>query len=95
MSEEKTEEKAEEKTAPADRLCSEIQLFDLCEKGVCRDKNGRYCTNEELLAKFEAIKEEDEANSLVYDEEELEDGDDFDDDEMSDDFNEDDYAEDD
>jgi hypothetical protein len=41
------------------RLCSEIQLFDLCSKEDCRDKDGRYCSNSEMLARFEAISEDD------------------------------------
>lgn len=86
------EEKPEEKTAPAERLCSEIQLFDLCELDSCRHKRGRFCTNEDLLAKFENIKEEDDADSLVYDEDEMEEGDDLDFDEVSEDFEEGDYV---
>jgi hypothetical protein len=54
----------------AERLCSEIQLFDLCDLDSCRFKRSRFCTNEELVAKFEAIKEEDEQNALLYEEEE-------------------------
>lgn len=42
------------------RLCSEIQLFDLCDLEYCDYKEGRYCTKEDLLALFEGIKEEDE-----------------------------------
>lgn len=42
------------------RLCSEIQLFDLCSKDTCTCRDGRYCSNSEMLAKFEAISEEDE-----------------------------------
>ncbi len=41
------------------RLCSEIQLFDLCSKDTCARKNGRFCADPDLLAKFEAISEED------------------------------------
>jgi hypothetical protein len=37
------------------RLCSEIQLFDLCAKDVCGHKDGRYCTKGDILARFEAI----------------------------------------
>jgi len=85
------EEKPEEKTAPADRLCSEIQLFDLCELDSCHHKSGRFCTNEELLAKFENIKEMDDADALIYDDEELEEEDDFD--ELSDDYEDGDYVE--
>jgi hypothetical protein len=84
------EEKPEEKVTPADRLCSEIQLFDLCDLDSCRHKRERFCTNEELLTKFEAIKEEDDRNDLIYDDEELEDGDDLD----YDDFDGEDYEED-
>jgi len=58
-------------TPPAvQRLCSEIQLFDLCGLDSCRFKQSRFCTNEELVAKFESIKEKDEQSSLLYDEEE-------------------------
>jgi hypothetical protein len=42
------------------RLCTEIQLFDLCELDVCAHKDGRYCTKGDILAKFEQIKEEDD-----------------------------------
>ena len=54
----------------AQRLCSEIQLFDLCDLDSCRFKSSRFCTNEELLAKFESIKEEDDRNTLLYEEDE-------------------------
>ncbi len=87
------EQKPEEKTSPAERLCSEVQLFDLCELDSCRHKSGRFCTNEELLAKFEAIREDDDADTLVYDEDEMEGEDDLDFDELSDDFEDGDYAE--
>lgn len=39
------------------RLCSEIKLFDLCDVDVCNHINGRYCTNPELLSRFEKIAE--------------------------------------
>jgi hypothetical protein len=42
------------------RLCSEIQLFDLCELDACPHKEGRFCTHDRILDRFEAIKEEDE-----------------------------------
>lgn len=41
------------------RLCNEIQLFDLCELESCRYKSGRFCTNQDLLARFEKISEKD------------------------------------
>jgi hypothetical protein len=45
---------------PVNRLCNEIQLFDLCELETCRHKQGLYCTSRELLDRFESIAEEDE-----------------------------------
>ena len=66
----------------AQRLCSEIQLFDLCDLDTCCQKDGRYCTNPEVLERFEAIKEEDERSPEQYLTEELEE----DDSEESDEF---------
>lgn len=37
------------------RLCSEIQLFDLCDLESCRSKDGRFCTDTALLERFEKI----------------------------------------
>lgn len=45
------------------RLCSEIQLFDLCDRVDCEFKKGRYCTNCDILARFEAISDDEDANS--------------------------------
>ena len=45
------------------RLCSEIQLFDLCDKDVCGHKDGRYCTKGDILSRFEAIMDEDDRRS--------------------------------
>lgn len=56
------------------RLCSEIQLFDLCAKGakdVCSHREGRYCSKGELLAKFEAIQDDDDRSPEQYLAEEL------------------------
>jgi hypothetical protein len=50
------------------RLCSEIQLFDLCELETCCQKDGRHCTNAEVLERFEAIKEEDEREQYLAEE---------------------------
>jgi len=47
------------KTTPQ-RLCSEIQLFDLCELERCTYKDGRFCTDPRLLAKFEAISDDED-----------------------------------
>lgn len=46
------------------RLCSEIQLFDLCDLEHCSYKEGRFCTRTELLARFEHISDEDECAPL-------------------------------
>jgi len=53
-------------TEKVQRLCSEIQLFDLCDLETCCQKDGRYCTNPEVLERFEAIKEEDERAPEQY-----------------------------
>ncbi len=45
------------------RLCSEIQLFDLCDRDVCGHKGGRYCTKGEILARFEAILDTEDERS--------------------------------
>lgn len=45
------------------RLCSEIQLFDLCDRDDCQFKKGRFCTNEDILARFEAISDDEDADS--------------------------------
>jgi hypothetical protein len=49
-----------EPVKPVQRLCNEIQLFDLCELEKCGHKQGLYCSSHELLNRFEAIAEEDE-----------------------------------
>ena len=57
-----------ETTPRPQRLCSEIQLFDLCDLDTCCQKEGRFCTNEEVLERFEAIKEEDERSQYLAEE---------------------------
>ena len=52
------------------RLCSEIQLFDLCELDNCGFKRERFCTDKELLTRFESIKEEDDRPPVIYEEDE-------------------------
>jgi len=44
-------------TEPIQRLCNEIQLFDLCDKNSCSSKSGRFCTDHYLLSRFEKIEE--------------------------------------
>jgi hypothetical protein len=51
--------KDQESGKPVQRLCSEIQLFDLCDLEKCTHKNGRFCTNTDFLARFESIAEDD------------------------------------
>lgn len=66
------------------RLCSEIQLFDLCELDSCRHKDGRFCTDSELLEQFEKIAEAETKIPERYLDDELDeesdglDGDDYD-----------------
>lgn len=65
-----TDETVETPSPAAQRLCSEIQLFDLCDLDSCSFKVSRFCTNEELVSKFESIKDEDDRTTLLYEEDE-------------------------
>ena len=60
------------------RLCSEIQLFDLCELERCTFKDDRFCTDPEMLVRFEAEAEPEERPAWHFekdvDEEDDEDG---------------------
>ena len=47
-------------TLQAQRLCSEIQLFDLCDLETCRFKKGRFCSETDILAQFEKISEQEQ-----------------------------------
>lgn len=53
------------------RLCSEIQLFDLCDLVSCRFKNGHFCSNATLLERFEKIADEEFSSPERYVDEEL------------------------
>lgn len=68
------------------RLCSEIQLFDLCSKEKCAEKEGRYCTSSEMTARFEAISEEDDTmqDRFTEAEDDLDDYDDTENDDLDD-----------
>ena len=62
------------------RLCSEVQLFDLCDLDSCGRKNGRFCADPFLLDRFEKIAEEELRTperyvSDEFDDEEADDGD--------------------
>ena len=67
------------------RLCSEIQLFDLCDQDSCLHKNGRFCTDPLLLGRFETITENELRSperymSEEFDDAEADDGDRYDED---------------
>lgn len=68
---------AEESTMQR-RLCSEIQLFDLCDNGqdVCGHRDGRYCTKGDIIARFEAISEDDDRSPEQFMADELDDAED-------------------
>jgi len=55
-----------EPAKPVQRLCSEIQLFDLCDLDRCRYKEGRFCTQAQLLARFEWIADKEENSKVTY-----------------------------
>ncbi len=65
-----------QRTEPPRRLCSEIQLFDLCELERCHFKDDRFCTDPDMLARFEAAAEPEERPVWHFDQasEEEEDG---------------------
>jgi hypothetical protein len=75
---------------PAQRLCNEIQLFDLCDLDSCTFKEGRFCTNAELLTAFERISDaeagrlEEPISEELEDDEELYDDENFEADEYED-----------
>jgi hypothetical protein len=73
---------------PTQRLCSEIQLFDLCDLDSCRHKTGRFCSDPALLSRFEKIADEEIRTSERY---MIEEPDDLDTDEHG--YGEDDYDE--
>jgi len=57
------------------RLCSEIQLFDLCELTQCAFKDGRFCTHADLLARFEALAEPADRPAQLHDDDDDEEDD--------------------
>lgn len=59
--EEKLSEKSTDKIR---RLCGEIKLFDLCDLNRCTYRDGRYCTDPDLLARFENIADEDDSGPV-------------------------------
>lgn len=67
------------------RLCNEIQLFDLCELTSCRYKSGRFCTDPALLVRFEKIAERELRVSERYLSEEIDETEEGDDDFADDD----------
>jgi hypothetical protein len=87
-----SEDGGEKPSVPPRRLCNEIQLFDLCDRGKCTHKNGLFCTDADLLARFEAIADDEVRRpatgciSEELEEGEGEDGDGYDDVFEDDDF---------
>jgi hypothetical protein len=62
---------------PAKRLCNEIKLFDLCERESCAHREGRFCTDQDMLDRFERIAEDDRPTEhYLEDEQDGEEGDD-------------------
>ncbi len=89
------ESAAEEKTVtklPVQRLCNEIQLFDLCDLERCSFKKERFCTNADLLMSFERIAEAEVRRPEVSMDEESEEGEEAGDEEYDDEFEDDGYG---
>jgi hypothetical protein len=80
MSEKMLDENEDSPETPAEpvrRLCSEIQLFDLCELEKCSYKSANFCTNEDLLTRFERIADEDTSSRMSLSDEDLDENDEF------------------
>ena len=82
---EETVESPETKV-PVQRLCNEIQLFDLCDRVSCSYKDGRFCTNSELVEAFERISDAEIVRQEARISEDEEDGEESYDDECDDSF---------
>jgi len=78
-----SEGKILEPACTARRLCGEIKLFNLCDLGRCGFKKGGFCTDPDMLARFEDIADEDDSVSGVEIFDDAEDGDAWDDDGVS------------
>lgn len=91
-----TAENASKETAaakvPVQRLCNEIQLFDLCDLEVCSFKAGKFCNNAGLISAFERISDEEVVRPEVFMSDELEDGEDVGDEEYDEGFDEDEFG---
>ena len=83
----------EQKEQKKGRLCSEIQLFDLCDKDICSHKDGRYCTKGDILARFEAVLDEEDRSPEQFLADELDDLEGADDLDYDDGYGVDDYGE--
>ena len=80
------------------RLCSEIQLFDLCELHKCHFKDDRFCTDPVMLARFEAAADPEDRPKWYLggneeEEDELFSSEEFEDDDESDGFDDEDDSE--
>ena len=51
------------------RLCNEIKLFNLCSLNDCKNKDAKFCTDQNLLLIFNNICNQDEDQIEVMDEE--------------------------
>ena len=65
------------------RLCSAVQLFDLCDLDSCCHKNDRFCSEPVLLRRFEKIADDELRSPERYvfekpDDSETDDGDGYD-----------------
>ncbi len=60
------EETGDDAPEAVQRLCSEIQLFDLCDRDTCGSREGRFCTDQGLIARFERISDDDRQPAERY-----------------------------
>jgi hypothetical protein len=84
-----TDDSVNEIAEPVNRLCNEIKLFDLCNLETCGHRSGTFCTDRDLLIRFEKIADVEERYSDGVDDEDSEEDEDgysagFDDEEYDD-----------
>jgi len=64
----------------ARRLCVEIKLFNLCDLARCEFKDGKFCTDPDMLDRFEDIADGDDSVDGLEIFDNVDDGDAWDDD---------------
>lgn len=62
-----SEEQQEQPKLLPKRLCTEIKLFDLCDIDFCDKKDGKFCTDPQMVSRFEAETEPEDRPKWHFD----------------------------